>query len=510
MNIDRSHCVLVTYGHKGLRSALNVAEAIEPIAEVQLRSYEQSLEPLPQEPDVALCVVTDNETLDLAHQCQVRLEDIPTFMVDGVGGLKIELNGYAGMLSSSPEQVLNAVRRHLISHTGNDLRSAPKSEPSRAPRRIASPFDHTLARAAGGGQTPQSTLIAAARQLSWDLRADRVEVFLGTMEKGGFRRIYAEPKTYAEPTFNGKGCAPSVEVIRLIKKRSHPVSLGELEARASLPLYRFLSSRNLNLLLPLTRDGRLLGWLAFGVEASRCTDDLLDDLQVAGHLLTTSVAEAFNKECQNQKTNNLFDAFAALKFGILTISQDGQILSVAGTTSLLGSEPHEGDHFKAIHNSRAREVVANALRGSFIEKTWTDFESQATISCLSTSLADGKIAVFWGPQQHPPQSSANDRVLTTDLKELLDSLPVPVVVDSEISPGTAALPRVQISDEDGRAIRDCALQAQAKNVKALRLRWGKRRSPENAVLFYEAESHEGGEEFADDIQHAVRFSLEAA
>ena len=107
----------------------------------------------------------------------------------------------------------------------------------------------------------------------------------------------------------------------------------------------------------------MLGWLAFGLEASRCTDDLLDDLQVAGHLLTTSVAEAFNQGVARiRRRSNLFDAFAALKFGILTISQEGQILSVAGTTSLLGSEPQKGDHFKAIHNSRAREVVA--LRAS--------------------------------------------------------------------------------------------------------------------------------------------------
>ncbi len=506
-----SHSVLVAYGYKGLRSALNVAEALEPIAEVQLRSYEQSQEPLLQEPDVALCVVTDDETLDLAHQFQVRLEDIPTFVVDGVGGLKIEVNGYAGMLSSSPEQVLKTVRHHLISHEGSDSRPSSKSEPSRSPRRIASPFDHILARAAGGGQTPDATLVAAARQLSWDLRADRVEVFLCMMEKNRFRRIYAEPKTYAEPKFNGRDCAPSAEVIRLIKKRSHPVTIGELETRASHPLYQDLSSRNLNLLLPLTREARLLGWLAFGLEASRCTDDLLDDLQVAGHLLTTSVAEAFNKESESRKASNLFDAFAALKFGILTISQEGQILSVAGTTSLLGSEPREGDHFKAIHNSRAREVVAHALRGSFIEKSWTDFNSQVTICCLSTKLPDGTIAVFWGPRQIHSQPQADQSATTRlDLKELLDSLPVPVLLDNEISPGTAVLPRVQISDEDGQAIRDCALQAQAKNVKALRLRWGKRRSPDNAVLFYEADVNEGSAEFSDDIKHAVRFSLEAA
>ena len=509
--MNRPHSVLVAYGYSGLRSALNVAEALEPIAEVQLRSYEHSQEPLPREPDVALCVVTDNETLDMAHQTQVRLEDIPTFVVDGAGGLKIEMNGYAGTLSPSPDQVVRAVRHHLTSHSAGDLRPPRKSEPSRPLRRIATPFDHTLARAAGGGQTTHATLVAAARQLSWDLRADRVEVFLNATEKNRFRCIFAEPKTYAEPKFNGGAPTPSAEVVRLIKKRSHPVTVTELETRASHPLYQYLTSRNLNLLLPLTRDAHLFGWLAFGLEASRCTDELLDDLEVAGHLLTTSVAEAFVKESANQQTESLLDAFAALKFGILVISEEGEILSVTGTTSLLGSEPREGDHFKAIHNSRAREVIAHALRGNFIEKSWTDFDSQTTICCLASKLPDGKITVFWGPRQAHSQPPTDQRTKARlDLKEVLDSLPVPVVLDNEVSPGTAALPRLQISNEEGQAIKDCAVQAQARNVKALRLRWGQRRSPENAVLFYETENHQGSEDLADDVQHAVRFSLEAA
>src|SRR4030095_1933687 len=112
------------------------------------------------------------------------------------------------------------------------------------------------------------------------------------------------------------------------------------------------------------------------------------DLQVAGHLLTASLAEAFNRESECQEARNLFDAFSALKFGILMIDQEGQILSVTGTTALLGSEPQKGDHFRAIHNSRAREVIGHALRGSFVEKSWVDFDSNVTISCLTTKLAD--------------------------------------------------------------------------------------------------------------------------
>ena len=503
--MNPSHSVLVAYGHNGLRSALNVVEALEAIAEVQLCSYDQSHEQRSQEPDVVLCIVTDDETLDQAHQFQVRLEDVPTFVVDGGAELKIEVNGYAGRLPSSPDQVLKAVRQHLAADGRRDFRPARKTESSRAPRRISSPFDHTLARSAGGGQTPQATLIAAARQLSWDLRADRVEVFLRRVDKNEFRRIYAEPES------NGGDCAPSAEVIRLIKKRLHPVTTQELEARSAAPLYHYLTSRNLNLLLPLVKETRLLGWLAFGLEGSRCTDDLLDDLQVAGHLLTASLAEAFNREAECQDARNLFDAFSALKFGILMIDQDGQIVSVTGTTALLGSEPQKGDHFRAIHNSRAREVIAHALRGSFVEKSWVDFDSKVTISCLTTKLADGKIVMFWGPRRDQPQAAAKRNAsINLDLKEVLDSLPVPVLLGNEVSPGTVAAPQARISDEDYQAIRECALQAQARNVKALRLRWGKKPSEDNAVLFYDTDTEEGNDELSDDIEHAVRFSLVAA
>ena len=498
--MNPSHSILVAFAHDGLRSALNVVEALEPIAEIQLCSYDQAREPLPQEPDVALCIVTDEETLDLAHQFQVRLEDVPTFVVDGVGGLKIEVNGYAGRISSSPDQVIKAVR-HLLANNGRtNLPTTRKSEASRPPRRVSSPFDHTLARVAGGGQTPEAILVAAARQLSWDLRADRVEVFLRTLDKNVFRKIYAEP----EPS-NGREGAPSPEVVRLIKKRSHPVILQDLDARAARPLYQYLTSRNLSLLVPLIKGARLLGWLAFALEAARCTDDLLDDLQVAGHLLTTSVAEAFNREEEKHDAKSLYDALSALKFGILTVDQEGQIISVTGATMLLGSDPQQGDHFRAIHNSRVREVVALAIRGEFVEKSWVDFDSQEAISSFSTGLSDGRIVVFVGPRQN--QHEAGRKQTGLELKEVLESLPVPVLLESEVSPGTVPVPQARISDEDGEAIRDCALQAQSRNVKALRLRWGRKQSADNAVLFYETEANDGNDELSDDIEHAVRFSL---
>ena len=122
------------------------------------------------------------------------------------------------------------MRHLLVQRWTSDLRTTRKSEVSRPPRRISSPFDHTLARSAGGEQTPEAILIAAAQQLSWDLRADRVEVFLRTLEKNAFRKVYAEPESN-----DGTNGTPSPEVVRLIKKRSYPVTLQDLEARSARP-----------------------------------------------------------------------------------------------------------------------------------------------------------------------------------------------------------------------------------------------------------------------------------
>ncbi|HEY5741728.1 MAG TPA: hypothetical protein VIS99_04245, partial [Terrimicrobiaceae bacterium] len=420
----------------------------------------------------------------------------------GSGALKIEVNGYAGRISSSPDQVLKTVQQLLSTSRRKPSRTTLGKASNHAPRRISSPFDQTLARAAGGAQTPQAVLMAAARQLFWDLRATRGEVFLRMVEKNGFQKVYAEPEL--RTTANS---AISSEVVRLIKKRSFPVTLQDLEARPVRPLYQYLASRHLNLLIPLIKEARLLGWLAFAVEDSRCTHELLDDLQIVGHLLTTSVAEAFDRELRDHEAASLFEAFSVLHCGILIIDQEGQILNIAGTTMPLGSGLRQGDHFKAIHNSRVREVIAQALRGRFLESTWGDFDSQMTMTCFAVKLDEKRILVFWQPQQRQSQGFGRQHL---ELKQVLDSLPVPVLLDDEVTPGSVACPEGRITEADCEAIRDCALQAQAKNVKALRLRWGKRRSTDNAVLFYEANINEGSEEFADDIKHAVRFSLQAA
>ena len=176
--------VLVAYARNALRQASHVAEILKPFAEVQLCSYDLSREQLPQEPDAVLCIVTDEESIEMAHDFQGRLEDVPAFVVDNSGSLKIELNGYAGRVSSSPDQVLGAVRQFLAANGRRNFRT-PQREPRRTHRKISTPFNHILARAAGGGQPAQAILIAATRQLSSDLRAERAEVFQHMAETNG-------------------------------------------------------------------------------------------------------------------------------------------------------------------------------------------------------------------------------------------------------------------------------------------------------------------------------------
>ncbi|HEY5743990.1 MAG TPA: hypothetical protein VIS99_15800, partial [Terrimicrobiaceae bacterium] len=250
-----SHSVLVAYSDDGFRSALSLLEALEPMAEVQLCSYERSQRELSQQPDVALCIVTDDESIEQAHELQVRLDDVPTVVVDGGGAPKIEVNGYAERTSSSPDQVLKTVGRLLAAANGKNS-PRPRMAESRPLRRISSPFDHTLARSTGSAQSSLAILTTAARQLSWDLRALRGEGYLRMAEKNTFQKVYAEPEAGSEGN-----ASISSEVVRLVKRRPYPVTLHDLEATSARPLHNYLVSRHLNLLIPLVKEARLLGWL---------------------------------------------------------------------------------------------------------------------------------------------------------------------------------------------------------------------------------------------------------
>ncbi len=152
----------------------------------------------------------------------------------------------------------------------------------------------------------------------------------------------------------------------------------------------------------------------------------------------------------------------------------GQITSVTGATTLLGSDPQKGDHFKAIHNSRVREVVALAHSGEISSKSrGSTLTLQETISSFSTRLPDGQIVVFWGPRQS--QHEAGRKQGGLDLKDVLESLPVPVLLDNEVSPGT--VPGTSRRGLATRMVRPSGIapsRLKQEKSKALRLRWGKK------------------------------------
>jgi hypothetical protein len=502
--------VIVVYAHDGLRLALSMVEVLEPIAEVQLCSYEQSLEQFSREPDAALCIVTDDETIEQAHEFQGSIEGVPTFVVDSSGGRKIKANGFAGKVSSAPEQVLKTVRQLLATNAKKNLPLAPihKKEAARSSRKLTSPFNHTLARTTGVGQSSKAILMAAAQQLSWDLRAERTEAFLLAPETD---QTDAYELVYGDAEAQGDG-DPAPEIVRLIKKRFYPATLGDMESRAYSSLRHYLAARKMNVVVPLVQEAHLLGWVSLNLDAGRCTDDFLDDLQVAAHLLTMSVADAYRREQASQDAGKLDQAFAALKSGILVLDEEGQIAAMSGETSFLGGNPQKGISFKSIHNSRVREVIAHALRGEFVEKAWVDFDSRKMMISHAAGLADGKIALYWGPARSGISSvEPTGGRAGFDLKEVLESLPVPVVLDAAgATAESSALPQGRISDRDGQAIRACAVQAEAQKVKSLRLRLGKDRSPLSAVLFYERAPGNVNTDFPDDISQAVRFSVVTA
>ena len=318
--------ILVAHDRNALRQASKLAKILEPFAEVQLCSYELSKEQLPQEPDALLCVVTDDESVELAHDFQGRLEDVPTFVVDSSGSLKIEPNGYAGRVSTSPEQVLGAVRQFLAANekrtSANIRRETPQDFPQDFDalqpcacevgrrRPVAASDSHRLGPAVGLGSSGGACRSLPAHDrdeyLSEDLQG------AGDLHRpacGSFSRSY--------PADQESGCTPTTP--------------DDLQSRSFGPLNRYLANTGLNLLVPLARETRLLGWIAFRLETGRCTDDLLDDLQVAAHLLATSLAEAQQREDHGREAHHLKSALAALNSGIVVVSPAGQIACAAGT-----------------------------------------------------------------------------------------------------------------------------------------------------------------------------------
>ena len=80
MNISQNYSILIAYGNDGHHIALNVVGVLESIAEIRLCTYEQAMRQSRNESDVALCIVTNEESIELAHLLQGSLDPVPTLV----------------------------------------------------------------------------------------------------------------------------------------------------------------------------------------------------------------------------------------------------------------------------------------------------------------------------------------------------------------------------------------------------------------------------------------------
>ena len=121
--------------------------------------------------------------------------------------------------------------------------------------------------------------------------------FSAVVEKNAFRKDLC-----GTGILRANDCAPSPEVVRLIKKRSYPVTLRRAGSPFGSPAPSVSDEPESKFDCSLG-EGDSLARLA-GLSLWKRRDArmiLLDDLQIAGHLLTTSVAEAYKRETESQE-----------------------------------------------------------------------------------------------------------------------------------------------------------------------------------------------------------------
>jgi len=497
--------ILVAYPRGGHQMPLRLVEELEPFGEIRLSTYQQLEKALPEElPQLALCIVTDEESIQAAHELQGRLHDVPTLVVDDAAGCRIEANGFAGQVPAKLHKISSAVRELLPQATRDrrELKVSPATTPVRA--RLTSRLDQTLARSGGSGQSAEAILLSAAKHLEWELRADRAEAHLLPKEDGESREIFCSPLIHEEDPVS---CGS--KIVALIKGRTFPSTLGDLNARRYRPLADYLASRQLNLIIPLAREDRLFGWMAFFLEPEMMTEDFLDDLQIAAHLLTLSLNDAAQRNEIEAEENIWDEALLALKAGLLIIDDQGSVVETVGDLTVLGNIPVKGDPFKTIQSSKMREVIARMRKGELGKSVWTDPVSQRPFVACGEKLDDGSIVIHFGEQRLFSNSPAATARHEIDFGELVEALPLPVTSDTACGLSQASLPEGRVTREDSDAIKKCALSAKSRNAKVLRLRCGTGGSLRPAVLFFESPELETSS-FPEDVTHAVQFSLNAA
>jgi hypothetical protein len=483
--------ILIVYPPTGQRIALDLVECLESLGRVTLRSYER----LPGKMDVsvAVCVVADDYSLDQAHDLQQRFIDIPTLIVDDKAEGTIPVNGFVGLVSPIPNQVFEAVEGILANGSSASRAGGPES--SRPRRTLASRFDITLARTAGLSQSLPTILGAATRHLAWELRANVAEAYLLDLSANPIK-VFCEPSTVSDSS------EVSSKLLRVLERRARPTCLTDLNQIQDRSLFQHMEMRGLTVVVPFLKENKLMGWLGLGLDASTLTDDFLDDLYVVTHLLTLSLISAPSDTVEQI---NLWDrALGAFRTGMLILDRQGKVTDLAGEMNLLGNSPARGASFTEIRNGRIREIVARALRGNFTSSEWCCPGSAEVVRCSAAAFSEESMVLSFGISKFTSTPAPESAPPSVDLKELLSSLPVPVLPDSACG-SPAEIPGGQITAFDSDQIRKCANAALAKEAKSLRFRCRREATNTQAVLFFESPQTESESTFGSDVNEAVRF-----
>jgi hypothetical protein len=493
--------ILVAYPVGGEGTALKLLETLESLADVTLRPYSRTKAIDDSEDyNVILCVVVDDPSVEEAHELQQRMADTPTVVVDSSRGASIPINGFCDLVSPIPQEIIQTVSDILHADLPGTQREQFSTQGLPVHRRLTSRFDATLSRLGGLSQDGEAFLAAATRHLAWELRADHAEAYL-VNEQAEARRVFCTPML-------GDASAAAEGVCRVLEKHGRLITSAELRRRSDTPLLDHLETRGLNVIAPMLEETRLVGWLALGFENdSVLTDEFLDELQIATHLLSLVLAQRRDETDTGERPWH--DVLLAFDSGLILITDSGEIADVAGATHLLGGPLISGQPFKAIRNARIRDVVAKALRSNFATERWTDPRSEQTIVCSAKPLADGAVAIRYCSVHQDVEGHDSGTTEQIDLQPLLESLTIPV--EPEIPAESApSVPKGRVTFEDSIRIRRCAESARSRNAKALKMRFHVEGSHGRGVLFYETSLAEAESQLSDDASQAVKFHVSPA
>ncbi len=476
--------ILVTYSAPGQKLALDLVEPLGSLGSVILSSYDKLHGAPKPNVQVVVSIVTDDRSCSHAHDLQHSIPDVPVVVVDHTFEYEIPNNGFADRVSADIGRIVASVRTFVEANHEVELNAVRK--PTRSQPRTSS-FDVTLARfGSGPEQSREGILITCVRHLTWELKAEHAEAFL-VDKNGSCKRVFGdEVSDLLVPTFQ-----------RRLAKLARPLTRHDLTAKQDQPIRNYLEQRKINLICPLVMSKQLIGWMAYAVDHEIISDEFVDDIQVIAHLISlglNSVPELPDNPLETWQT-----AFSVMRKGAMIFDRTGNLITFVGDMSLLGAPPKTGASFKQIRMGHVREVIVEALANRFAPVTWTDPDSGQALTAEATAIPDGTIAISFGPSS----TQKSDHV--TPIEQLIESLPLPVQIES--SGSSSIMPAGKVTSQDSTAIRECASAALARNVKSLRLRYRPGSEQSKAVLFFESKTDLASNQFQQDVNAAVVFSI---